>query len=209
MTATPAFAHDIDPRAHLILPELADAVAELPTDRPLTVADLDRLPEGPPHPQLIDGVLIVRGSTRHRHAMVVDHLDIALNAACPPHHQVIPGGREWVIDDRTLLVPDLMVYDPTLVDHDDGLLAPPLLVVEVLSPTTRRHDLVHKRHAYARGGCDRYWIVDPVGPWFLALERTEDGTYRAEADLDRHGTLLTERPFPLSIEVADLAAPGR
>ena len=208
MTApTPVVAHDVDPRAFLILPELADAVAALPTHRPLTVADLDRLPEGPPHPELIDGVLIVQGSPRPRHAVVVNHLSVSLNRACPPHLQVIPGGLEWIVDDGTMLVPDLMVYDPALVDPDDGLLAPPLLVVEVLSPTTRRHDLVAKRRAYARGGCDRYWIVDPIGPWVLTLELTDHGSYRAGADLDRHGTLRTTTPFPFTLRVADLEVP--
>ncbi|MCB0970178.1 MAG: Uma2 family endonuclease [Acidimicrobiales bacterium] len=210
MTApTPLVAHEIDPRALRIVPGLAEAIAALPTHRPLTVADLDRLPEGPPHPELIDGVLIVRGSPRPRHAVVVNHLTIVLNQACPPHLQVVPGGLEWIIDDGTLLVPDLMVYDPTAVHPDDGLLAPPLLVVEVLSPTTRRHDLVHKRRAYARGGCRHYWIVDPLEPWLLALELTAEGTYGAVADLDRHGVLRATSPFPIDIEVAALAAPER
>lgn len=209
MTApTPVVAHDVDPRALRIVPDLADAVAALPTHRPLTVADLDQLPEGPPHPELIDGVLLVQGSPRPRHARAVRHLVLALAGACPRRLEVIPGGLEWVIDDRTMLVPDVMVVDPTTVDDDEGLLAPPLLVVEVLSPSTRRHDLVHKRRAYADGGCPGYWIVDPVGPWLLALELAHGHTYRAEADLDRHGTLRTARPFPLEIVVAELGRPA-
>lgn len=38
----------------------------------------------------------------------------------------------------------------------------PDLVVEVLSPSSRRYDLVEKRINYARFGVREYWVVDPV-----------------------------------------------
>lgn len=38
----------------------------------------------------------------------------------------------------------------------------PDLVVEVLSPSTSRRDLVLKRERYARFGVREYWLVDPV-----------------------------------------------
>lgn len=38
--------------------------------------------------------------------------------------------------------------------------APPLVVVEVLSPSTRSEDTVRKSHEYAAVGVGQYWIVD-------------------------------------------------
>jgi Uma2 family endonuclease len=35
------------------------------------------------------------------------------------------------------------------------------LVMEILSPSNRSHDLVTKRADYARGGIPEYWIIDP------------------------------------------------
>jgi Uma2 family endonuclease len=59
--------------------------------------------------------------------------------------------------------PDLMVRQP----HSRGRRgswddAPtPLLVVEVLSPSTRRRDHEQKRQFYLDAGVPEYWIVDP------------------------------------------------
>ena len=44
---------------------------------------------------------------------------------------------------------------------DKGLEAPPDLVVEVLSPSTRSRDLNLKRRRYAHFGVPEYW---PIGP---------------------------------------------
>lgn len=38
---------------------------------------------------------------------------------------------------------------------------PPDLVVEIVSPLTRRYDIETKRHDYERSGVGEYWIIDP------------------------------------------------
>ncbi len=40
---------------------------------------------------------------------------------------------------------------------------PPILVVEVVSPSTQTTDYRHKRSEYAVLGIQEYWLVDPVG----------------------------------------------
>jgi Uma2 family endonuclease len=56
-------------------------------------------------------------------------------------------------------------------------MAPPLLVVEVVSPGAENHrrDYVEKRNQYEWRGIPEYWIVDPVLAQVTVLSLTENG----------------------------------
>ncbi|AEF83680.1 conserved hypothetical protein [Treponema primitia ZAS-2] len=63
--------------------------------------------------------------------------------------------------DDTVLEPDISVIcDPSKLD-DRGCNGAPDLVIEVLSPSTARHDRVVKFRKYQEAGVREYWTVDP------------------------------------------------
>jgi Uma2 family endonuclease len=63
--------------------------------------------------------------------------------------------------DDTVLEPDITVIcDPSKLD-DRGCNGAPDLVVEILSPSTARHDRIVKFRKYQAAGVREYWIVDP------------------------------------------------
>ncbi len=74
---------------------------------------------------------------------------------------------------RTVFYPDLMVHVASArnvsVDYDgkgydgDRCERPPSLLVEVLSRSTRRRDLVDKLEVYQGLGVEEYWIFDAQG----------------------------------------------
>ena len=178
-------------------------IADLPTDRPLTADDVLRLPEGPPHVELIDGELIVNASPVRPHARVARNLFLALNPVCPPHLEVFPTPIDWVLDQHNVFEPDLTVAEREAIG-DGPLRRTAVLVVEVLSPSTRRRDLTVKRAHYERSGVLAYWIVDPHGPRFTALERDATGGFTEAGAFDGAGTFTTTIPFPLTLEVGSL-----
>ena len=50
------------------------------------------------------------------------------------------------------------------------------MVIEILSPSTRRHDRLTKFHLYQRAGVREYWIVDPINQDAQSIV-LEDGRY--------------------------------
>jgi Uma2 family endonuclease len=58
--------------------------------------------------------------------------------------------------------PDLVVVSDTTQVSARGIEGAPLLVIEVLSPTTIVYDRTTKAQRYAALGVSHYWIVDPA-----------------------------------------------
>ena len=72
-----------------------------------------------------------------------------------------------------------MVCDPKKLD-ERGVRGAPDLVIEILSKTTRRLDLLSKYNIYQRAGVREYWIVDP-DTQTVTVHTLEDGKYRSPA----------------------------
>jgi Uma2 family endonuclease len=68
----------------------------------------------------------------------------------------------------------------------------PALVIEILSPGTRRTDEQAKRQLFERGGVREYWMVDPEFEAVTVLRRQADGSFPIVAALSRtQGDVLT------------------
>ena len=119
-----------------------------------------------------DGMCVVNPPHRP-HIRANRRVAQVLDDFCPPGYEILQeGGWRTAEGDVT---PDLMVAreDAPAVDW---LMVPPLVVVEVLSRTTRSEDLVTKRRKYAAAGAPWYWVVDPDGPEVVVL-RNDGGTF--------------------------------
>lgn len=170
----------------------------------LTYADLQALPDDHNRYELIDGELLVSPSPSTAHQRAVGNLYMLLRPACPPDLEAFVAPFDWLVDDHNVFVPDLLVAR-TRDLTERNLPRPPVLAVEVLSPTTRHRDLGRKRDAYARAGLADYWVVDPLVPSVRMLERV-DGTFCEVAHAADDGSVIVERPFPVTVVPGDLVA---
>ena len=178
------------------------AVTALPFSRPLTRADLDHLPEDGHRYELIDGSLIVSPGPRLPHQDVVGSLYLLLRAACPPHLKVVLAPFDVVLADDTVVMPDLLVA-PREQFTVQELPGGPLLAVEVLSPSTRRVDLLLKRDRLQAAQVPSYWLVDPDVPAVTVLE-LRDGVYEQVGHVTGGQALEVDRPFRVRLVPGEL-----
>jgi Uma2 family endonuclease len=174
----------------------------LPFGRPLTRADLELMPDDGHRYELIDGVLIVSPGPQLPHQDMVGNLHLLLRAACPQHLKVVLAPFAVALADDTEVQPDLLVAERTQFTRKE-LPGPPLLAVEVLSPSTRRVDLLLKRDRLQAAGVQSYWLADPEACTVTVLE-LRDGVYVEVAHIGRDEAVEVTKPFPLRIAPADL-----
>jgi Uma2 family endonuclease len=116
--------------------------------------------------------------------------------------EVFVAPVDYVVSPLTVLQPDLLVARRDEVG-ERNLQHPPVLVVEILSPSTRRIDAGTKRLAFEGAGVPHYWMIDPDEPNIVALELV-DGAYRETARVTAGDTFVTSTPFPIRIVPATL-----
>jgi Uma2 family endonuclease len=91
---------------------------------------------------------------------------------------------------------------------DKNIQGAPALVVEILSPGTRRTDEQIKLRLFDRGGVDEYWIVDPDHDVVRVFSRQTDGSFQLRIELSRERSeILTTSLIPgLQVRLSDLFA---
>lgn len=81
-------------------------------------------------------------------------------------------------DVDTVVEPDIsVVCDKSKIDIR-GCKGAPDLVIEILSPSTQRHDQLVKLNLYQRAGVQEYWIVDPENRTVRVMIQAGDGIFR-------------------------------
>lgn len=169
-----------------------------------TIADLERERERDDglRWELLDGELVMTPSPRTVHQAIIRELTIRLAPQAPEGAQLFTAPLDVRLDDRNVLQPDLMLVAEGIIG-DEFISGAPILVVEILSPATRRRDLVTKRDILERAGCPHYWVIDPadasVRIWELAR-----GAYRLTAHALGDEPVTVGRPIELTFTVNEL-----
>jgi Uma2 family endonuclease len=169
---------------------------------PFTYDDLQGIPEDGHRYELLDGTLLVTPAPNHAHQRCVLGTAVLLLAAAPPELEVIVSPFDWVVEPATAFQPDVLVARRAEVGPRH-LTHPPVLAVEVLSPSTRRIDLALKRDAYAAARVPSYWIVDPDAPSVTVL-RLDGPVYVDGGSATGDESLAVSVPFPVTVVPARL-----
>lgn len=89
----------------------------------------------------------------------------------------LPLGAEDDNKINNVVQPDIVVVcDKSKLD-DRGCSGAPDLVIEILSPSTAKLDLVYKLNLYEKAGVREYWLVHPTDYTIMVFKLGEDGRY--------------------------------
>src|SRR6266496_3250763 len=172
-----------------------------------TADDLDRLPDLPPHTELVDGSLVfVRPQTAF-HLLMMDLLANGLRR-CAPNTVRVRREMTVTLDNRQRPEPDVLVVNAaaaTGMRQTNFRAADVLLVVEVVSPDSERRDRERKPELYAQAGIRHFWRVEDVDERPVVYVYELDPANRAYALTGiHHDQLALTVPFDIDIDLAEL-----
>ena len=146
----------------------------------MTYRDLARLPDDGLRHELLDGEHVVTPSPNTAHQRIVWNLasELAAFLDATPAGTALFAPFDIKLSPLTVVVPDLVYFAAdrfARVVNEKYATAAPDLVVEILSPGTRRRDRGRKRAIYEREGVAEYWIVDPEAKDVTVFRRAAPG----------------------------------
>jgi Uma2 family endonuclease len=130
--------------------------------------------------ELFNGRVYAMSPERSAHALTKFAVQTALAEAIRRSKLpciMYPDGMTVRIDNRTAHEPDALVYCGPKLPPDAVEVPAPVIVVEVLSPSTRRIDAARKLAGYfSLPSVHHYLIVDPENLPVIHHQRRDDGT---------------------------------
>jgi len=118
--------------------------------------------------ELIDGVVLMSPRPNTRHSELASRLTVKFMQYFQNESCFVFFERELHYND-TVLIPDLSFFCKNNTEI-------PLLVIEILSPSTRNRDLIQKPYHYQKMGILEYWIIDPEEETLMVFHLAEKST---------------------------------
>jgi Uma2 family endonuclease len=147
--------------------------------------------------EVLDGAVIVSPPLPPAHERAMMRVLEALLRDRPAGIEVFPAGIGCYYQGTSFVLPDVCAVLSEDVEPD-GIHRPPLLAVEVRSPSTHRRDAMEKREIYAEWGVPSYWLVDPrVGS--MTVLTLQHGAYVETA---RGTRLEVHEPYPVLVDLS-------
>ncbi|HEX4824764.1 MAG TPA: Uma2 family endonuclease [Candidatus Polarisedimenticolaceae bacterium] len=144
-------------------------------ERKLTYADLPEEPTDGKRYEIIRGRLYVTPAPDRAHQIISFRLERDLADYFEPLGlMILHAPIDMILATHDIFVPDIVVIDPVADDSKRGVERPPLLAVEILSPSTRGRDLNLKHRRYGELAIKHYWVVDPVERSVTCFKRHGD-----------------------------------
>jgi len=190
-----------------------DPMYPTPQDTRLTYDDFLLFPDDGKRHEIIDGEHYVTASPNTRHQVLVGRLYFEIELYLrqnPGVGRVFVAPFDVIFTRWDVVEPDLLFIagDQADILTEKNVQGAPALVIEILSPGTRKTDEQIKRRLFEREAVREYWLVDPELDLVTVFRRKSDGSFPRDAELAReaHDVLTTPLMPGLAINLIDLLA---
>jgi Uma2 family endonuclease len=169
----------------------------------LTYDDYAAIPSDGKIYQIMDGDVYVTPSPSPQHQRASKRLQRQLEEyfEASGRAEVFNAPIDVILGDHDVSQPDLVVAAASSVTKR-GIEAPPILIVEVLSPSTENFDRQVKAQRFAKLGVPNYWILDPQSHR-LECYRNDGGTYVLSVEAQQARVPISDFPG-LTIDLPSL-----
>jgi Uma2 family endonuclease len=156
--------------------------------------------EEPERYEFVDGIIRMMTGGSAAHSAIKTNVTNALNAA------LREGSCRAYVDDLKVVTAAAVMYPDVVVTcrplaPDDDRVPDPTVVVEVLSPTTERHDRIAKWREYQRiGSLQHFVLVEQAERRVEVYSRTETGWALASVEPPEDTVTLQSIRASLSLE---------
>jgi len=169
----------------------------------LDYGDYTAIPGDGKRYELFDGDIHVTPAPSPLHQRLVLRLARRLQDYFAPPAEVFVSPIDVILGPHDVAQPDIAVVAQPHQVSARGIEGAPLLIVEVLSPTTGTYDRTVKSQRYSALGVDHDWLADPEA---RAIEcyRREGRFYRAVAAAEGEAILVHHDFSGLALQLDDL-----
>ena len=185
------------PREQLSTPISFDPGVSACTDAPLTVEEFCDLVDEDTNAELVEGVIVMKSPVSEPHEGVFEFLYTLLSQYVQ-HRNLgrVRGPKTLIrITRHTGREPDLLFVSKERLDivRTDYVAGAPDLVVEIVSPHDRPHELIAKQAEYEDVGVRELWSVDQPKKAVQVFDLNENGEFEQR---DLTGGVLEAKTVP-------------
>lgn len=163
--------------------------------------------------EYINGQVYVLASPSYRHQIAVDEIFVNFynwfkGKKCRPLTSPFDVTLVKNKTDFNVVQPDIIVIcDTNMVDENGKYQGVPTLVVEVISKSTKKKDMLKKLDLYMETGIKEYWLVDPIKE-AIQLYVFEDGDIKDYGIYTVDKSIKSEIFEGLEIKLEDIFRAG-
>jgi len=157
------------------------------------------LPEGT-LAEIIDNQIYMSPSPVYNHQEVLIEIASQIrNVLKKSDGRIVIAPFDVYLDEtRNAVQPDIVVIlngNKGTLNYHGHFHGVPDILIEILSPNNKDHDLIRKKDLYERFGVKEYWIVDPETKLSLVYERISDQYKLAAEDIGFIKSTLLQASF--------------